>query len=421
MLFFLLVAFAPLFLPVAPLLSLSAQTRPANKYETVVTGTVTDKESRARLENVSVTLAGTSIGTVTNADGTFSLKIPRQSTTPILEFSLLGYMDARYSVPGRAAEYAARVALTPTSHPLSEMIVYGGDARRIVEEAVRRIPANFPAGDNFLDVFYRETVQKGRRYTSISEAIMDVYKTSYAHRTPDSDKVRLGKARRLLSQRGRDTLAVKMAGGPNLALTVDLAKNADLLFDLSTLDYYEYRMQLSAFLNDRQQYVIAFAPRHLDLDYPLFYGTLYIDCEQLTFTRAEFSLDLSDRDKALSLILRKKPAGLHVRLQEVKFIVTYRREGDTSRLNYLCGEMRFKCDWKKRLFASAYTVRSEMVVVDRDEHPDRVIARRDAFKSTDIFYDVVQEYWNPDYWKDYNILEPTESLESAVRKLKKQL
>lgn len=34
---------------------------------------------------------------------------------------------------------------------------------------------------------------------------------------------------------------------------------------------------------------------------------------------------------------------------------------------------------------------------------------------------MVKEYWNEDYWKDYNIIEPTESLENAVKKLRKQL
>ncbi len=411
---------APLFQPMASMLSLSAQALTGDKYQTVITGTVTDKESRARLENVTVVLVGTSIGTVTNADGTFSLKIPRQSKAAVIEFSHIGYLNARYSVPGTSTTFTARIAMTPTSHQLSEVTVYGGDARRIVEEAVRRIPDNFPTAGNLLDVFYRETVQKRHRYTGISEAMMNVYKTSYTHRTPDNDRVQLTKARRLLSQRERDTLAVKVAGGPNLALTIDLVKNADALLDLSTLDFYDYRMELPTFLDERQQFVITFVPR-VNIDYPLFYGTLYIDCEQLTFTRAEFSLDLSDHDKAVSSILEKKPAGLRFRLQEVKFIVTYRREADTSSLNYICNEMRFKCDWKKRLFSSTYTTRSEMVVVDRNEHPDRAIARRDAFKPGEVFYDVVKEYWNPDYWKDYNILEPTESLESAVKRLRKQL
>lgn len=105
----------------------------------------------------------------------------------------------------------------------------------------------------------------------------------------------------------------------------------------------------------------------------------------------------------------------------MNFLITYRQQGKETCLNYIRNEIRFKCDWKSRLFSSSYTARSEMVVVEREEYPERVIARRDAFKSKQIFYDVVKEYWNEDYWKDYNIIEPTESLENAVKKLRKQL
>jgi len=61
-----------------------------------------------------------------------------------------------------------------------------------------------------------------------------------------------------------------------------------------------------------------------------------------------------------------------------------------------------------------------MVVVEHEGQTSRVIARRDAFKPGQLFYDVVPEYWNEEYWKDYNIIEPTESLENAVKKLRKQ-
>ena len=59
-------------------------------------------------------------------------------------------------------------------------------------------------------------------------------------------------------------------------------------------------------------------------------------------------------------------------------------------------------------------------MVDREEQPEEGIKSRDSFKQGEIFYDKVDEYWNVDFWKDYNIIEPTESLESAVKKLKKQ-
>ena len=58
-------------------------------------------------------------------------------------------------------------------------------------------------------------------------------------------------------------------------------------------------------------------------------------------------------------------------------------------------------------------------MVDREENPE-IIRNRDRFRSDQIFYDEVDAYADPDYWRDYNILEPTESLENAVDRLRKR-
>ena len=394
----------------------------AMKTEFTVSGVVRDKESRKKLENVAVSLVGTPIGTVTNAEGVFSLKIPHMDTIPQLELSHIGYMNARFSAsaPEGSNNMYATILMIPIALQLNEVVAYGNSARRIVEEALERIPKNYPSGESMTSAFYRETVQKGHRYISISEAMLDVYKTSYKQRTSDRDKVQIDKARRLLSQKQSDTLGVKVVGGPNLPLFMDVVKNAYALFDEETLDYYSFVQEPSVFIDDRLQYVISFRPR-VKLDYALYVGRVFIDREHLAFTRAEFELDLSDRERAVAAILYKKPLGLRFRPQKVSFLITYRQHDGVTCLNYICNEMCFKCDWKRRLFSSSYVARSEMVAVDREEHPERVIARRDAFKPYQVFYDIVKEYWSEDFWKDYNIIEPTESLEDAVKKLRKQM
>ena len=394
----------------------------AMKTEFTVSGVVRDKESRKKLENVAVSLVGTPIGTVTNAEGVFSLKIPHMDTIPQLELSHIGYMNARFSAsaPEGSNNMYATILMIPIALQLNEVVAYGNSARRIVEEALERIPKNYPSVESMTSAFYRETVQKGHRYISISEAMLDVYKTSYRQRTTDRDKVQIDKARRLLSQKQSDTLGVKVVGGPNLPLFMDVVKNAYALFDEETLDYYSFVQEPSVFIDDRLQYVISFRPR-VKLDYALYVGRVFIDREHLAFTRAEFELDLSDRERAVAAILYKKPLGLRFRPQKVSFLITYRQHDGVTCLNYICNEMCFKCDWKRRLFSSSYVARSEMVAVDREEHPERVIARRDAFKPYQVFYDIVKEYWSEDFWKDYNIIEPTESLEDAVKKLRKQM
>ena len=200
--------------------------------------------------------------------------------------------------------------------------------------------------------FYRETVQKGRRYINISEAIIDVYKTSYEDMTTTRDRVQVLKGRRLLSQKVSDTLGVKLAGGPTLSIYVDIVKNQDALLDMETLNYYDFFMEEPVQIDNRQQYVISFRPRVV-LPYALYYGKLYIDRDKLSFTRAEFSLSMDNKVKAVQAILAKKPYGLRFKPQELSFLVTYKDMDGKTYLNYIRNRIRFKCDWKRKLFSTA--------------------------------------------------------------------
>lgn len=386
----------------------------------LVTGIVKDKESRKALANVNIAVQGSNVGTVTNADGIFSLKVSQEELSRGVVVSHLGYQNTLVSAEALTkSQKRLTIWLTPTVLTLEMVNVYGGDPLALVEQAIRRVPQNYAPNDHLFSAFYRETIQKRNRYIGISEAVADVYKTSYQTRDASRERVQILKGRRLESQKKSDTLAVKIAGGPNMPIYLDVAKNDEELLDVNMLHCYRFSMQLSMSIDDRMQYVVAFEPRVV-LDYPLYTGLLYIDQQTLTLTRAEFQLDLSNKEKAVRHILRKKPAGLRFKLNEVSYLTTYRYQEGRAYLNYLRNFIRFKCDWKKRLFSSTFTTTTEMVMVDRTDHPEERIDSKDAFKQKDIFYDVVEEYWSEDFWKDYNIIEPTESLESAVKKLKKQ-
>ena len=384
-----------------------------------VTGVVRNKDDRKKLENVNVSVPGTNIGTVTNSDGIFSLKIKDAEIVRGLEVSHIGYLNTQISLKENKDLSTLTVWMMPAPNLLSEIVIFGNNARGIVEEAIRKIPVNYSPNENMLTTFYRETVQKRRRYISVSEAVIDVYKTAYNDRVPVKDKVQLQKGRRLLSQKTSDTLAVKVVGGPSLAIYLDVVKNQDALLNMGDLDYYEFHIEEPVNFDNRMQYVISFRPK-VNLMYALFYGKLYIDFEKLAFTRAEFSLDMKNKTKAVEAILHKKPVGLQFKPQEVSYLVTYKEQNGKTYLNYIWNTIRFKCDWKKRLFSSGYTVYSEMVVTDRQEDNFTAISNKTAFKEKQVFYDLVDEYWNEDFWKEYNIIEPTESLEHAVNKLKKQ-
>ena len=376
-----------------------------------VQGNVVDAVSGRPMESVHVSVPGRHYATVTNADGDFTIK----SDQPVSEvvFSYLGYRTLRQKAVGAPL----RIRLTPESMPLAEASIVMGDPREILGEAIRRIPDNYSKNPELMECFYRETVRKRNRYIFVSEAVARLYKTGYDGNIY-RDRAALEKSRILLSQRRTDTLSVKMQGGPTQALTFDVVKNPEILFDEEELSLYEFEMGMPTYIGDRIQFVIHFRPGSRPVDWALFHGTLYIDRDLLSFTRIEMSMDMSDVDKATRQMIIKKPLSLRVTPKELSVVISYRLKDGQSRLEYFRSTMRFNCDWKKRLFATAYAVVNELVVPDLRE-PAVPIARAEAFRSVDYLIEKAAEFQDPDFWKDYNIIEPSESLEHAIGRLRR--
>ena len=376
-----------------------------------VQGNVVDAVSGRPMESVHVSVPGRHYATVTNADGDFTIK----SDQPVSEvvFSYLGYRTLRQKAVGAPLH----IRLTPESMPLAEASIVMGDPREILGEAIRRIPDNYSKNPELMECFYRETVRKRNRYIFVSEAVARLYKTGYDGNIY-RDRAALEKSRILLSQRRTDTLSVKMQGGPTQALTFDVVKNPEILFDEEELSLYEFEMGMPTYIGDRIQFVIHFRPGSRPVDWALFHGTLYIDRDLLSFTRIEMSMDMSDVEKATRQMIIKKPLSLRVTPKELSVVISYRLKDGQSRLEYFRSTMRFNCDWKKRLFATAYAVVNELVVTDLRE-PAVPISRAEAFRNVDYLIEKAAEFQDPDFWKDYNIIEPSESLEHAIGRLRR--
>ena len=325
----------------------------AGDYLTIV-GMVKDKQNKKALENVNVSVHGSNIGTVTNAEGEFALKIKKTETPRELDISHIGYVNTHISLEKETAAMLT-VWLTPHSNLLNEVVVFAENPRMIVEKAINKIPLNYSDKRDMLTGFYRETVQKGRRYIGISEAVLDVSKTAYTNRNINYDKVRVEKGRRLLSQKASDTLAVKVVGGPNLGVTLDVVKNKGALLDFEELNNYEFWMAESMLIDNRMQYVINFRPKVI-LMYALLYGKLYIDRERLSFTRIEMSLDMQNKSKAIAAILHQKPFGLRFKPQELSFLITYKTIDGRTYLNYIRNDIRFKCFFNDTATTEIYTL-----------------------------------------------------------------
>lgn len=381
----------------------------------VLSGTVYQEKGNTPIRQANIVADGTHLSVVTNDDGYFTLKadvLPKYITV-----SHIGYQSKRIRiVPGQVEQMT--IQLRPTAIELKEVVVWTEDPEELVHIAIKKIPDNYSNHPELYQGFYRETAMKRQHYIYVAEGVVDMYKTSYKQGNR-RDKVAIRKGRRLLSPKKGDTLSVKVMGGPVQPIQLDIVKNLDFLLNAEELANYNFVMMEPTTINDRQQYVVEISPKW-PMPWALYYGKFYIDRETLAFTRAELSLDMSDTDKATSMMLVKRPYGVRFKPKELTTLIDYRYEDGQTHISYVRNTFRFNCDWKRRLFATSFAAFCEMVVTDKattDIHP---IAGRDSFDSRDSFYDKVDYFRDRHFWENYNIIEPSESLDKAIGRLVKR-
>lgn len=381
-----------------------------------VTGRVVDSETGRAVAAASVSGGKGLYNTATNEDGTFILRLPAGVST--ISISHIGY-SSRTIAP---SDKPTRVSLKPTTVMLDEILAMRPED--MLRAAIRRIPLNYVAQPVLQQCFYRETTRKGNRYIYVAEAINDMYRKPYAEGII-GDRVAIVKARRLVSTNARDTLGAKLIGGPTTPLTLDAMKNLELMLTDPILTYYDYKMT-PAPNNDGQAVMkITLTPKdNARAFYPmaLLAGDFYIATKNLSVVHADIHLDMTDRLKATEALLYRKPRGVRFRPLDMTVQLSYETD-QTGRLtlSYIRSETVFRCEWKRKLFASPYHVVSEMVVTSEKTDSVKPIRSRDSFNIHESLYDHPEYFGDPNFWEQYNIIAPSESLERGISRLKKKV
>jgi hypothetical protein len=385
-----------------------------------IKGKVVDSETGAPLVFASVAVTDANVAIITNIDGEFTLKIGESLLLNSLEFSYIGYKNKVVPISSlRDKGYKNVISMEPAPIPIKEIIVKPIDPSDIVTRAILRIGKNYESVPNLMTAFYRETIRKNRSYVSIGEAVVEIFKAPYANDLR-FDNSRMYKGRKSADVEKMDTVLFKLQGGPVSTLDLDLAKNSEDILTIDAMKYYNYSLSSVVEIDGRPHYVIDFIQKP-SVDIPLFMGSFYIEMDSYAITEAEFGFNLEDKAAAQSIFIRKKPLGMEVTPEIASYRTKYREQGGKWYFAYSRAEVKFKVDWKKKLFNTYYTTMAEIAVTDRTAEEVVKFAGKDKLRYTDVFSEQVSAFADPDFWGEYNVIEPDQSIESAIRKLSKKL
>lgn len=382
-------------------------------------GEVFDESSNKPLVFATLSVEGTNISTITNTEGDFLLKIPEDITNGTVVVSFLGYKSKNIPLSELKSK-KNKISLAVSVTELSEVDINAPkDAAALVRETLARKGDNYFDDPTLMTAFYRETIKKRRKNVSLSEAVVNIYKSPYS--SVRKDAVELYKARKSTDYSKLDTVALKLQGGPFNTLYVDIMKYPEYIFSEGSISDYKFMFDRSTRINDKLIFVIRFDQLET-IDEPLYKGELFIDVENRTLTSAVYTLNITDREKAARLFVRRKPAKVDVWPTEVAYRVDYREKGGKWYYGYSNVLLEFKVDWEDKLFNSVYSMTAEMAVTDWEKNVTGELPKnRERLKKSIILSDEAIGFSDPDFWGQYNIIEPEKSIESAIRKIQRQL
>lgn len=382
-------------------------------------GKVVESNSGKSLALASITIENSNISTVSNTEGEFSLKVPKTMANGNVKFSFLGY-ESQIIPLEKLKQNNNTIELKVSFTKLSGVNLNAPkNAEALVREVLSKRGENYTSDNTVMTAFYRETIKKRRKNVSLSEAVVNIYKAPYF--SSKNDAMKLYKARKNTDYSKLDTVALKLQGGPFNTLYVDIMKYPEFIFGDATVEEYEFKFNRSTYINDRLIYVINF-DQLPSIVAPLYKGQLFIDVENKTLTSAIYELNITNRELASRLFVRKKPTKVDVWPTEVAYRVDYLEKDGKWYYGYSNVLLEFKVDWKGKLFNSVYSLAAEMAITDWKKNPSGDFPKnKDKIKRSIILSDESFGFADPDFWGEYNIIEPEKSIESAIKKIQRQL
>ncbi len=382
-----------------------------------IKGKVVDAQSGNDLIFANVTIEGTNIATVTNSEGSFILKVPNEMLQKNVIVSYIGYEQK--SIPlSDLKESKNKIKLEVLTVSLDAITIFPKDPNLLIEAVLNRRKENYIQDENLMTAFYRETIRKRRTYASLSEAVVEIYKQGYSNQKDDA--IKLLKGRKSADYNKIDTLLFKLQGGPYSTLMLDIMKSPYMILKYDVLNKYDFEIENITRQDKRLIYVLKFKQQEW-VQEPLFYGSLYIDSETMAIVSASYNVNTEDKEAVGKLFIKRKPAGADVYPTKASYMVTYREQDGKWIYSYSRGEISFKVNWNKKLFNTYYHTNIEMAITNWKKTGEKNFKGAERMKKNIVMSDTELGFADSNFWGAYNVIEPEKSIESAIKKIQKNI
>lgn len=256
-----------------------------------VSGKVISSETSAPLPYCSVFISGKSIGTITNADGLFELKLAANEMGDTLVISHIGYRNYYMTVNGSSNDL--QVAMEEATVNLSNVSVEAKamTADEVFENVINKIKTNdgYPTSPFRLDGFYREVHESGGERTGVLESAIEVYDDRLTESFKD---IVISHFRKTYDkQKNTDQFIATKEGHNHLLLLLNQNINLVPIANITKKTIWKSPLTIRevSYFNDRLVYVLTNKSDYHDLK-------LVVDLEDFSLYKNELKLYTEEKD-----------------------------------------------------------------------------------------------------------------------------
>ena len=443
--------------------------------QTELKGKVADFLTYQPIESASVYIKNTTIGSITNTDGNFVLKVPQQHLKDTLVISSIGYKS--FNVMISEFENGSDIFVEEDVASLDEVVIVADPrpttGNAIVQKAIDKLPSNLPDQPYLQKGFLRHKERNKKEYKWLIESAITLYDSSYASGAKNNLKINVDETRKSYDLRDVDSLftysaylksigskakninrnsvktsslidAIKwndsrVNGLENLFKgKLNLVRNSNVIGALlgkNTLEKHQFELDTILVDNGRKLYKIKISKGadFVGLNTPNIYnegfepkGWIYIYYDNYAIKKVEYEL------VAASDVQKKRSKSLFDTQTIHKLIITYIEYQDKMYPNYIYYETPKLVNTGDR--SSDGTITEAAPGFDKDEQYYYTIQEILFFEIIQdpeiINQELQQNDWTADifsskpyheaFWKTYNVLLESKEEEKLIQDLSKR-
>lgn len=454
---------------------LFAMTTAVAQQEKVLNGKIVDFATFMPIESASVYIQNSTIGTVSNVDGKFSLVVPPKYVGDTLVISSIGYKSFKTAV----ADYIPNedIFLEEDIASLDEVLVVADPrpttGNDIMLRAIERLPRNLPDSSYVQKGFLRHKERNQIEYKWLIESAISLYDSTYAAGGADYLKVNVDENRKSYDLRDVDSLFtyysyLKDEKGLNIKADnlrrdtietaslveaikwndnrvnglgnlfngkLNMVRNAGDRFAIlgdKMLERHQFELDTVLVDDGRKVYKIRIkeGEDYVGLNTPGIYnegfqpkGWIYVDWKTYAIKRVEYEL------VAASAAQRRRSKSLFGTTLNHKLVIIYKEFEERWYPNYIYYETPKLVNIGNRS-SDQLEKTPEQIQKEREEqfyYTVQEIVFTEIIRDEQVIDLALQEEWSDDifiprpynkaFWRNYNVLLESEEEEKLIRDL----